>query len=486
MPQKPLNLKASTPTAEDPCLQPDWKILIVDDDIEVHHVTRLILAKTIFKKRGIRLLSAYSAEEAKLILNDQTDIAMILLDVVMETDDAGLKLVHYIRDELCNKAVRIILRTGQPGQAPEERVIVDYDINGYKSKNEITAQKLFTTVIASLRAYETIVALDKNRKGLEKILDSTDSLFNVTSIHQFASGVLTQLSSFLESKCKGMLCLSEDDLLQPQLSTPFPGMSVLATTGECDQCLDKNKFPHCDKTEIFDFIKLALQEHKNQYGKDFTVLYLDTGKSKGTVALLHGGCFRDENDQRLLEVFASKVSIALANAIHYQQLITAEEAATTDFLTGINNRRQLLRLGIPLLAGAVRAHTPLAVVMMDIDHFKQINDNYGHDVGDIVLQHLGKLLKQRFRATDIISRFGGEEFCIIAPQLTPDDAFDLFDQFRIHLARQPIEIQDHSLKITISIGITTKLTDSLDNMISAADKLLYLAKEQGRNRIVID
>src|SRR5512143_794442 len=130
-----------------------WKILVVDDDPELHSITRIVLKKFSFRKRPASLISAFSAAEARRLLLEGSDIALVLLDVVMETDDAGLRLVPCIRAEARNQAVRIILRTGQPGQAPEQEVIVNYDINDYKAKTELTAQKLITATVAALRSF---------------------------------------------------------------------------------------------------------------------------------------------------------------------------------------------------------------------------------------------------------------------------------------------------------------------------------------------
>ncbi len=489
---KPLNLKASRAPSDKPSsrqLAP-WRVLIVDDDLEVHSVTRLILAKTVFKQRKVELLSAYSAAEAKQMLLTESNIAVILLDVVMETEDAGLLLVRTIRDDLDNKAVRIILRTGQPGQAPEEQVIIDYDINDYKAKSELTSQKLLTTVIASLRAYETIISLEKTRLGLEKIIGCSDSLFQINSIRDFASGMLTCVSSFLDCKPEGILCVEGhlDAEASQDTSHLCSGLEVVAAAGRYDDCLTC-RHPldeaSCYHKDMVAHVQKALREHKNQFDDNYTVLYLETGEHKATIALVHSDQVVDEHDQRLLALFASKISIALANVIYYQKMISLEEAATTDFLTGLNNRRQLLRLGIPLLAGAKRSATPMAVAMLDIDHFKQVNDAYGHDTGDVVLKRIGALLKERFRRSDIVARYGGEEFCILAPQLEPEQAFELFDEFRYELSMQKIEVEGESLTITVSIGVTTVLCDSLDEMISQADDLLYRAKQSGRNCVVI-
>ncbi len=489
---KPLNLKVSRAPYDkaSPSRLPPWRILIVDDDIEVHTVTRLILDKTVFKQRTVELLSAFSAAEAKKILLTESNIAVILLDVVMETEDAGLLLVRSIRQDLNNKAVRIILRTGQPGQSPEEQVIIDYDINDYKAKSELTSQKLFTTVIASLRAYETIMSLEKTRLGLEKIIDCSDSLFQINSMREFASGMLTQLSLFLDCKPEGILCIEGylDKEVLHDADHLCNGLEVVAAAGrydDCLTCLHPLDETACNHKDMVTHIQKALREHKNQFDDDYTVLYLETGEHKATIALVHSGQVVEEHDQRLLALFASKISIALANVIYYQKMISFEEAATTDFLTGLNNRRQLLRLGIPLLAGANRGATPMAVAMLDIDHFKQINDAYGHDAGDVVLKHIGALLKERFRLSDIVSRYGGEEFCVLAPQLDPERAFELFDEFRYTLAMQRIEVKGRALVVTVSIGVTTVLCDSLDDMISKADELLYNAKQAGRNCVVI-
>lgn len=148
--EKPV-LADKTPTKrEEP---KTWKIMIVDDEETVHEMTERVLRRFSFENRSVCFLKAYSGEEAKHLICDHPDIALILLDVVMETDHAGLEVVRYIREELRNDIVQIILRTGQPGQAPEHDVIVGYSINDYKTKTELTAQKLFTTVATSLRAY---------------------------------------------------------------------------------------------------------------------------------------------------------------------------------------------------------------------------------------------------------------------------------------------------------------------------------------------
>jgi two-component system sensor histidine kinase ChiS len=150
-----------------------WKIMLVDDEEEIHNVTKLSLADFTFENKGLTFINAYSGAEAKQLIQEHPDTALILLDVVMETDDAGLKVAQHIRQEIGNQMVRIVLRTGQPGQAPEGTVIIDYDINDYKAKTELTTQKLFTTIVTALRAYGHVTAIDGHRREVERLASAS-------------------------------------------------------------------------------------------------------------------------------------------------------------------------------------------------------------------------------------------------------------------------------------------------------------------------
>lgn len=159
--------------AETPTLTSEitvWKIAIVDDDATVHQATKLALKNFRFEGKALTFLSAYSGLEAKQLITENPDIAFILLDVVMETNDAGLEVVRYIREELNNQNVQIVLRTGQPGEAPEESVIIAYNINDYKLKTELTRQKLITAMISALRSYRNAIALETQANHLTQAL----------------------------------------------------------------------------------------------------------------------------------------------------------------------------------------------------------------------------------------------------------------------------------------------------------------------------
>ncbi len=144
------------------------KILVVDDEEDVHSITKLVLKDCEFDGKNLELLSAYSGKEAKKLIAENPEIALILLDVVMEDNDSGLRLVEYIREQLKNTSTRIIIRTGQPGMAPEEDIIIKYDINDYKEKIELTHKKFITTLTTALRSYHDIISLESHQKVLEE------------------------------------------------------------------------------------------------------------------------------------------------------------------------------------------------------------------------------------------------------------------------------------------------------------------------------
>ena len=158
-----------------------WKILIVDDDESIHKITQLILKDLKYKGFGIQIINAYSKTEAVKKLEENKDISVIILDVVMEEDDSGLNLVNYIRNDLNNKIIRIILRTGQPGQAPEKKVIEEYEIDDYRLKSDLTSDDLYTTVLSSIRTFDYILKLNNNNEELKKAKENAEIANKVKS-----------------------------------------------------------------------------------------------------------------------------------------------------------------------------------------------------------------------------------------------------------------------------------------------------------------
>lgn len=161
-----------------------------------------------------------------------------------------------------------------------------------------------------------------------------------------------------------------------------------------------------------------------------------------------------------------------------------KKAAETDFLTNVYNRRYFFNIGKMLFNNAARNKSVLAVAMIDIDHFKKINDEYGHETGDFVLKSMADLLKNYFRKTDIVARFGGEEFCIVATNTNSENVFHLFDKLRLKIEESEMVYNDNNIKYTVSIGVSLEKLNSLEDMVRDADKQLYNAKSGGRNRVI--
>ncbi len=235
-------------------------------------MTKMVLSDFVLAGRGLRFLCAYSVAEVRTILAQEPDVAVILLDVVMETDDAGLAAVKIIREELGNTLARIILRTGQPGQAPERQVVLDYDINDYKDKSELTAQKLFTAMVAAIRGYSDLITIENNRVGLRKIVTAAPALFSNLSIDGFLTGVLIQLNGLFTVRGDALLCTRH-----------------LGT------------------------------------GDDEPVVVAGTGQYEGLAGTELVGLSAD--DEALIELFCQNAGIRLDNAQLYQKLFRSEQAA---------------------------------------------------------------------------------------------------------------------------------------------------------------
>jgi signal transduction histidine kinase/CheY-like chemotaxis protein len=315
---------------------PRWKIAVIDDEPAVHDGTRFALADYRLNGQGLEILSAYSAAEGRELMRRHSDVAVVLLDVIMESDTAGLGLVEFIRNELKNETVRIILRTGQPGQAPERRVIVDYDINDYKAKTELTADKLFTALTAALRSHQQLQRMVETRRGLEIIIEAASALFDFKSMQRLAEGVLTQIASLLNVDCAGILVLRE-------ALNAHETFSVLAGSG----CY--SRFIGSDVSQILEgdvrqLVEEAFSRRHHEFSSRRSVLYIKTLSGREVVVVLEAARHLSNTDRALVEIFCSRLSIAFDNVILYEQLQRAntrlEErvAARTQDLTNANRR----------------------------------------------------------------------------------------------------------------------------------------------------
>ncbi|WP_346355705.1 DUF3369 domain-containing protein [Azotosporobacter soli] len=388
-----------------------WKVLIVDDEQEVHNVTKLALRRFVFDGRPVEFISAFSAAEGRNLLEEHDDTAVVLLDVVMEDEGAGLRLAKYIREELGNRLVRIILRTGQPGQAPEYEVITAYDINDYKEKTELTTQKLYTTLVAALRSYRDLRIIDMNRKGLQKIVDSAGSIFELQSMQKFASGVLSQLVALLRLNPNALYCHASAFAA----TCPASGettLQILAATGEFEALIGAKHRADAKALPGYPIISRAIEEQRSVFDKDCFVIFFRSKRGSENLIYLDGLRELAEWDRHLLEVFCTNVSIAFENIYLNEEvedtqkeiLFTLGEVAEARSQETGNHVRRVaevtkllaLKAGLPEdEAEMIRMATPI------------------HDLGklaipDAILNKPGKLSEEEFAIMKKHAEYGYE------------------------------------------------------------------------------
>ena len=291
-----------------------WKVLLVDDEPDIHDVTKLTLARFRLDDRALCFLHAYTGAEAKRILARETDIALVFLDVVMEKEDSGLEVARWMRKELGNQFTRIVLRTGQPGQAPEERVIVDYDINDYKEKTELDRTKLFTTTFAALRAYRDIMKVEEARlaavhyrDGLERVIAASAHIFQQRKLKDFASGLLQQVVALLHLEQSMLLRLSAASVITGEAE-----YEILAQIGDIDSDVIG--------PELVARLDEARHNRISRLHGDTYVGFFPNNSGKASLLVLKGVEEISAIDAQLLEVFCSGVAIAFDNILLNQEI----------------------------------------------------------------------------------------------------------------------------------------------------------------------
>lgn len=292
-----------------------WKVMLVDDEPAIHEVTKMALNAMEFDGRGLEFISVMSGAQAKDAILEHPDTALVLLDVVMETDHAGLDVARFIREEAGNKAVRIVLRTGQPGQAPERAVITEYDINDYKEKTELTSAKLFTLMYASLRSYRDIIALEMNKRGLERVIEASSNIFELQNMQSFTKGALQQITSLLHLdqdaayfKADGLAAARKDE-----------GFEIIAGIGTFEGVVG-DRIAENSRPEIIRDLNEAVQKGGNLYKEDRFTGFFKSSRGTENFVYLSGLDKVNALDRSLMEVFAKNVGIAFENIELHQDI----------------------------------------------------------------------------------------------------------------------------------------------------------------------
>jgi diguanylate cyclase (GGDEF)-like protein len=439
-----------------------WKVLIVDDDQDVHQATEFALANTPILGRPLIFIHAYSADQAVQKLRLEKDIAVILLDVVMEREDAGLQLVRIIREDLKISEARIILRTGQPGYAPELDAIRDYDINDYKTKSELSRNRLYTALTAAIRSYDQIHAINASRRGLGMIIRASAELMARHGIQEFAAGIITQIAGLLGLAPEGVVCAHEPD-------SNCDHALIIAAAGHFAHCIEQ-PLSALNKPSVAAAITTALRERRSVFGADSTTLYFPGDSGRDMAAYLETGAPLNEVDFQLLEVFCTNIAISLDNVLLFGQL---RDHAYNDQLLGIPNRLAFVR-AIDSAIDTRRGTDTVALV--DIDHFSELNDALGHRYGDLLLTSVARRLKQGLPADTVIARVAADTFGIMGPDaaVTPATLLQLFQQ------TFEIEGAQHTLSATSGIARLSEVEGNGLEAVKSANLALSRAKESAR------
>lgn len=314
----------------DPIQTARWRILIVDDEPDVHRITRLVLSGFQFDGQRLEFLSAYSGDEACQIMAQEQDIAMVLLDVIMETDRAGLDVARFIREELRNPYTRIVLRTGQAGQVPEHDIMRSYDINDYKDKTELTTTKLNTLLYATLRSYRDICSLKQQHFGIQQVLLATHKVMSAYDIEQFSRVVLEGIERLIGQSCSTLYC-----------SSTLPSSRLLHTRRF--RVLAASDDIPCHSFDGFDSLPDDVQTAFQQALKSRSSQYLDKGyvgffasrQEVETLLYVQYPLPTTEFQHQLLDLFATHIATAYENL-----LLRIDSVATQNELMHIMNKTQ--------------------------------------------------------------------------------------------------------------------------------------------------
>lgn len=289
---------------------PKWRILIVDDEEQVHKVTSLVLGACSFDHAEAELFHAYSMKEAKQLLDNEPPFALALVDVVMETDDAGLRLVKYIRDELKDKDIRLVLRTGQPGQAPEETVIEKYDINDYKNKTELTSTKLRTLLYSGLRSYRDIQTIKANRQGLYNLIEATSKIVDTHQLPVFASAVLEEIGTLLNLEAEAVCTHTPVDAVAAKsLQQRY---AILAATGKIKQLLEHSRDAQLPD-EITEYFDQAKSEQSSIHNEEVYIGYYNIQATGENLLYVRPNAKLNKMGCHLLDIYTKCVAITHNN-----------------------------------------------------------------------------------------------------------------------------------------------------------------------------
>jgi len=412
-----------------------WRILVVDDDEEVHRATHFALRHIKVDGRSLELIHADSADAARGILEESRNIAVAMVDVVMETPDAGLKLVDTIRNELGNASIRIVLRTGQPGYAPELEVVRRYDINDYRTKSELTQNRLVTTLTAAIRAYAQIERVQAANRGMETVAQAANEIFTLRTVQDFSRILIKRVEELLQQSVDGIVCLQQVATQQGE-----SGLYIEYATG-CYHRFLGNPASSCLDIELQRVIHRCMAARTSLFEPMRILMWLGHGR-RDAVAVLDLPEGLSDVSRNLLQMYASSLEIGFENVDLIERL---DFFAYRDALTHLSNRSRFIT---EVDQDLFRAHSsPHCLAIFDVVRFSEVNDSLGLRSGDSLLVAVAKRLRTAIGPDAMLARLSADSFAAYGPEASIDvqgvqEAFV-----------PPFFIHGHVLAVQLRIGV---------------------------------
>jgi diguanylate cyclase (GGDEF)-like protein len=415
-----------------------WRILIVDDDRDIHDATTMALRNQVIRGRSLELLHAYSAKEAFQTLSREPDVSVVLLDVVMETPQAGLELVPRIRDTLGLSRIQIVMRTGQPGNAPERDVASRYEINAYLEKSQITVHKLHAVLTTSLRMYQLLERESNARVAIERVMTENRRFLGTTRLRAFAESSLEQMAAILDVPPDGMVCarvpLARDAYVVHVGTGPFARFQG-KTLAEVSDVIVRQR------------IEAGLTTKKNVICEEYSTLFFPGQRLYDGVIYLPGAEKPPEIDARLID-FICENFIVIAENI---SLVTdMARLHLVDPLLSIPNRLALIGEIDRWLEQSSRM---TSVMIMEIDDFADSNDLYGHQYGDRLLHSVSERLHAALDGGCVIARVSSSRFGIVG------DPASLTESKMQGVFQAPMLVEGTERHVSCSFGIANSSAD---------------------------
>lgn len=453
-------------------------ILVVDDDADLRTtVTRLLQID------GHEVLSAGDGPEA-IRLCRAHDVHLMLLDYFMP----GMTGEDVVREVRASQSrVQIVLQTGYASEKPPRQMLRELDIQGYHDKSE-GPEGLLVWVDAALKTYRHVQALHASRDGLDYILRVTPELHRLQPLEDLLRGILLQIQGLMgfSSACVATVLplpptppeVSSALALAPEEAGPAtPEFVIRLGTGHYE-ARHWRTLTEAEQRLVHEAARGSASVRGGHLA-----LPLRAGERTVGVVLV-AAAFPPDADLNLLELFATQAAVAIENTRLYS-------LATVDDLTGLANKRAWLARLAEALHLARRHGFPVSVLVLDLDHFKRVNDSHGHLAGDRVLADLGRAVAGALRRTDVAGRYGGEELVVLLPHTDEAGAAVIAERVRTLVEELGVRWQGQPLPVTVSVGAATLREgetrpgpDAATQLLARADAALYEAKRAGRNRVV--